>query len=178
MPKYVIERYYLLPIYQRLIIDAPDITTAGQEAVEDDDWESAEEDGDGSGATTINAAREIPEGLLEKRRSGTATSAEALVDAAIAGLDQKLTLSVHAVLPVLGSSSNRARPRLPHTSACMWSSRLVTLPRRFSGACCASSASRHRSRAWADCCANAEARPKQYGLVVTIGGSDDQGSAP
>jgi hypothetical protein len=53
MPKYVIERY-LLPIYQRLIIDAPDIRTACQEAVEDDDWESAE-DGDGSVATTISA---------------------------------------------------------------------------------------------------------------------------
>ena len=25
MPKFVIERQYLLPIYQRLIIDAPDI---------------------------------------------------------------------------------------------------------------------------------------------------------
>jgi hypothetical protein len=70
MPKYVIERQYLLPIYQRLIIDAPDITTACQEAVEDDDWESAEEDGDGSGATTINAAREIPEGLLEQIERG------------------------------------------------------------------------------------------------------------
>jgi hypothetical protein len=32
MPKFVIERQYLLPIYQRLIIDAPDITTACQEA--------------------------------------------------------------------------------------------------------------------------------------------------
>jgi hypothetical protein len=70
MPKYVIERQYLLPIYQRLIIDAPDITTACQEAVEYDDWESAEEDGDGSGATTINAAREIPEGLLEQIERG------------------------------------------------------------------------------------------------------------
>jgi hypothetical protein len=66
MPKYVIERQYLLPIYQRLIIDAPDVTTACQEAVEDDDWESAEEDGDGSGAATINAAREVPEGLIER----------------------------------------------------------------------------------------------------------------
>lgn len=62
MPKYVIERQYLLPIYRRLIIDAPDITTACQEAVEDYDWESVEEDGDGSGATTINGVREIPEG--------------------------------------------------------------------------------------------------------------------
>jgi hypothetical protein len=38
--------------------------------VEDDDWESAEEDGDGSGATTINAARKIPEGLLEQIERG------------------------------------------------------------------------------------------------------------
>ena len=70
MPKFVIERQYLLPIYQRLIIDAPDITTACQEAVEDDDWESAEEDGDGSGDTTISAAREIPDGLVEQIARG------------------------------------------------------------------------------------------------------------
>ena len=38
MHRFVIGRQYLLPIYQRLIIDAPDITTARQEAVEDDDW--------------------------------------------------------------------------------------------------------------------------------------------
>ena len=60
----------MLPIYQRLIIDAPDIMTACQEAVEDDDWESAEEDGDGSGATTINVTREIPEGLIEQIERG------------------------------------------------------------------------------------------------------------
>jgi hypothetical protein len=70
MPKFVIERQYLLPIYQRLIIDAPDIATACQEAVENDDWESAEEDGDGSGATTITAAREIPDGLVEQIERG------------------------------------------------------------------------------------------------------------
>ena len=70
MPKFVIERQYLLPIYQRLIIDAPDITAACQDAVEDDDWESAQEDGDGSGATTISAAREIPERLIEQIERG------------------------------------------------------------------------------------------------------------
>jgi hypothetical protein len=70
MPKFVIERQYLLPIYQRLIIDAPDIATACRKAVENDDWESAEEDGDGSGATTINAVREIPERLLEQIERG------------------------------------------------------------------------------------------------------------
>jgi hypothetical protein len=37
MFRFVIERQYLLRIYQRLTIDAPDITTACQEAVEDDD---------------------------------------------------------------------------------------------------------------------------------------------
>src|SRR6266704_213542 len=70
MPKFVIERQYLLPIYQRLLIEAPDVTTACHKAVEDDDWESAEEDGDGSGATTINAAREIPKGLVEQVERG------------------------------------------------------------------------------------------------------------
>jgi hypothetical protein len=70
MPKLVIERQYLLPIYQRLIIDAPDIGTTCWKAVENDDWESAEEDGDGSGATTINAARQIPDGLLKELERG------------------------------------------------------------------------------------------------------------
>ena len=70
MPKFVIERQYLLPIYQRLIIDAPDIATACRKAVENDDWDSAEEDGDGSGATTINVAQEIPEGLIEQIERG------------------------------------------------------------------------------------------------------------
>ena len=60
----------MLPIYQRLIIDAPDIATACRKAVENDDWESAEEDGDGSGATTINVAQEIPEGLIEQIERG------------------------------------------------------------------------------------------------------------
>jgi hypothetical protein len=41
MPKFVIERQYLLPIYQRLIIDAPDIATACRKAVENDDWARA-----------------------------------------------------------------------------------------------------------------------------------------
>jgi hypothetical protein len=71
MPKFVIERQYLLPIYQRLIINAPDITTACQEAVEDDDWESAEEDGDGSCATTINA--------LERSRKGRSNEYRAAI---------------------------------------------------------------------------------------------------
>jgi hypothetical protein len=80
MPKFVIERQYLLPIYQRLIIDAPDIATACQEAVENDDWETAEEDGDGSGVTTISAAREIPEGFIEQIECGNTDSGSFLWD--------------------------------------------------------------------------------------------------
>ena len=38
--------------------------------MENDDWQSAEEDGDGSGATRISAAREIPEGLIEQIERG------------------------------------------------------------------------------------------------------------
>ena len=74
MPEFVIERQYLLPVFQRLIVEAPDTTIACQEAVENDDWESAEEDGDGSGATTINAARAIPEGLIELIEPATSRS--------------------------------------------------------------------------------------------------------
>jgi hypothetical protein len=70
IPKFVIERQYLLQIYQRLIIDVPDIATACQKAMENDDWESAEEDGDGSAATTFNAAQEIREGLIEQVERG------------------------------------------------------------------------------------------------------------
>ena len=70
MPKFVIERQYLLPIYQRPIVDASNIATACQKAVKNDDWENAEEDGDGCGNTTINAAREIPKGLIEQIERG------------------------------------------------------------------------------------------------------------
>ena len=72
MPKFVIERQYLLPIYQPSASSStpPTFTTACCKAVENDDWESAEEDGDGSGATTINAVREIPERLLEQIEGG------------------------------------------------------------------------------------------------------------
>src|ERR1700739_2298736 len=80
MPKFVIERQYLLPIYQRLIIDAPDIATACQEAVENDDGENAEEDGDGSRVTTISAAREIPEGFIEQIECGNTDSGSFLGD--------------------------------------------------------------------------------------------------
>jgi hypothetical protein len=61
MPKYVVERQYLLPVYQHLIIEADSVEDACQKAVDDDDWESATEDGDGSRGTTITAIKPIPD---------------------------------------------------------------------------------------------------------------------
>jgi hypothetical protein len=60
--KYVIERQYLLPIYQHLVIEAGSAEEACRKAVEHDDWEDAKEDGDGARETTITALRPVPDG--------------------------------------------------------------------------------------------------------------------
>ena len=60
MPKYVVERQYLLPVYQRLIIEADTVEEACEKAIDHDDWEDAVEDGDGARATSINAVKRIP----------------------------------------------------------------------------------------------------------------------
>ena len=61
MPRYVIERQYLLPVYQHLALDAPDLDAACREALDDGehDWEDAQEDYEGSRPTTIISAIEI-----------------------------------------------------------------------------------------------------------------------
>lgn len=61
MPKFVIERQYLLPVYQRLIIEAPSLESVLEAAIGNDhSWEDAEEDGDGALPTTITAAKIAP----------------------------------------------------------------------------------------------------------------------
>ena len=52
MPRYVIERQYLLPVYQHLAVEAPDLDTACREALDDGehDWEDAQEDYESSRA--------------------------------------------------------------------------------------------------------------------------------
>ena len=61
MPRYIIERQYLLPVYQHLAIEAPDLDTACREALDDGehDWENAQEDYESSRPATIVAAIEI-----------------------------------------------------------------------------------------------------------------------
>jgi hypothetical protein len=61
MPKYVVERQYLLPVYQRLVIEAATVEEACEKAVDHDDWQSAKEDGDGSRGTTISAIKLVPD---------------------------------------------------------------------------------------------------------------------
>jgi hypothetical protein len=61
MPRYIIERQYLLPVYQHLAIEAPDLDTACREALDDSehDWENAQEDYESSRPATIVSAIEI-----------------------------------------------------------------------------------------------------------------------
>jgi hypothetical protein len=63
MPRYVIARQYLLPVYQRLVIEADTVEEACEKAIDHDVWEDAVEDGDGARATSINAVKRIPDNV-------------------------------------------------------------------------------------------------------------------
>jgi hypothetical protein len=63
MPRYVIERQYLLPVYDQLLIEAPSLDVACREALDEDahPWgEDAREDYDTAGAVTVRRAVELP----------------------------------------------------------------------------------------------------------------------
>src|SRR5271170_5168848 len=71
MPIFVIERQYLPPVYQHLVIEAPDLDAAYKEAVEGDhDWEDAVEDGDNARPTTISGAKPVPPNLAKDIGTG------------------------------------------------------------------------------------------------------------
>jgi hypothetical protein len=67
MPRYVIERQFLVPMYEHILVEAPDLERACQQALDDYaqpwgddaklDWESAR-------STTVTQAVEIPERCL------------------------------------------------------------------------------------------------------------------
>ncbi len=61
MPRYIVERQYLLPVYQHLALEAPDVELACRQALDDaeHDWEDAQQDYESSRPTTIVAAIEI-----------------------------------------------------------------------------------------------------------------------
>jgi hypothetical protein len=64
MPRYVIERQYLLPVYQHLLIEASCLDAACREALDEDahPWgDDAEEDFDTAGPVTLTRAVQLPE---------------------------------------------------------------------------------------------------------------------
>ena len=63
MPKFVIERQYLVPMYQHIVVEAESLEEACKKGISDDiDWDSQEMDCDSARATTITSAKVIPDG--------------------------------------------------------------------------------------------------------------------
>jgi len=62
MPKFVIERQYLVPMYQHIVVEAENLEEACTKGISDDiDWDSQEMDCDSARATTITTAKIVPE---------------------------------------------------------------------------------------------------------------------
>jgi len=66
MRKFVIERQYLVPMYQHTIVEAETLEEACNKGISDDiDWDTQEMDCDGARKTTVTFIKEIPAGLEE-----------------------------------------------------------------------------------------------------------------
>jgi hypothetical protein len=62
MPKFVIERQYLVPMYQHIVVEAENLEEACKKVISDDiDWDTHEMDCDSARATTVTAAKIVPE---------------------------------------------------------------------------------------------------------------------
>jgi hypothetical protein len=62
MPKFVIERQYLVPMYQHIVVEAENLGEACKKGVSDDiDWDTQEMDSDNARKTTIANAKLIAE---------------------------------------------------------------------------------------------------------------------
>jgi hypothetical protein len=59
MPKYLIERQFLIPVYHHLVVEADTPEEACGEAIERDDWSDAIDNYESARATTITAIREV-----------------------------------------------------------------------------------------------------------------------
>ncbi|MGA8760284.1 MAG: hypothetical protein WB611_28985 [Stellaceae bacterium] len=63
MPQFVIERQYLVPMNQHIVVEAESFEEACDMAMSDDiSWDSQEMDCDNARATTLTDAKAIPEG--------------------------------------------------------------------------------------------------------------------
>src|SRR6266852_9573878 len=64
MPKFVIERQYLVPMYQHIAVEAESLEEACKNGISDDiHWDTQEMDSDGARRTTITNAKVIPDAL-------------------------------------------------------------------------------------------------------------------
>jgi hypothetical protein len=63
MPKFVIERQYLVPMYQHIVVEAESLEEACKKGISDDiDWDTQEMDSDGARRTTITGVKLVPDG--------------------------------------------------------------------------------------------------------------------
>ena len=63
MPKFVIERQYLVPMYQHIAVEAESLEEACKKGISDDiDWDTQEMDSDSARRTTITSAKLVPDG--------------------------------------------------------------------------------------------------------------------
>jgi hypothetical protein len=72
MPRYVIERQFLVPMFEHIFVEASDFETACREAIDDvaQPWgDDAKLDWDSARSTTIAQAVEIPEEFLPELKS-------------------------------------------------------------------------------------------------------------
>jgi hypothetical protein len=64
MPRFVIERQYLIPVYEHILVEAPNLGKACRKALDDieEPWgDNAETDYESARATTIERAVEVPD---------------------------------------------------------------------------------------------------------------------
>jgi hypothetical protein len=72
MPRYVIERQYLVPMFEHIFVEAPSLEAVCREAIDEftQPWsDNAELDFDNAGAVTVEQAVEIPDQLFPELRS-------------------------------------------------------------------------------------------------------------
>ena len=72
MPRYVIERQFLVPMYEHIFVEAPSLDEACRQALDDyaQPWgDEAKLDWDSAQPTTIAQAVEIPEDLFPELKS-------------------------------------------------------------------------------------------------------------
>ena len=70
MPKFLIERQYLVPMYQHIVVEAENLDEACKKGVSDDiDWDTLEMDCDGARAITLTAAKASDRGIRGRSAS-------------------------------------------------------------------------------------------------------------